>query len=116
MGLSQNTSKIKDEGLLGKTPRFEFPKTKNPILAIITHFGQPSIYIFLFILFFVFRIFNIKSNPIASDIVFMVFFGFVFASLAWLFLKQKSFAYKFAGVGAILAYILIIIFSYCKVR
>ena len=107
----KNTSKMDDKGLLGEPPRFEFPKTKNPFVFLIRRFGKSSFYIVLFLIIGIFTLFNIDGNSDLGNFIFLFLFGFVFASLAWLFLKQKSGAYKFAGVGTILAYILIVVFE-----
>ena len=35
MDLSGNKPKTENEGLLGEPPRFEFPKTKNPLIFLL---------------------------------------------------------------------------------
>lgn len=111
MDLPKNSPKTGYEGLLGEPPRFEFPKTKNPFIFLIRRFGKSSFYVVLFLIIGIFTLFNINGNSDLGDFIFLFLFGFVFASLGWLFLKQKSGAYKFAGVGTILAYILIVLFE-----
>lgn len=110
MNLPKKTSKIDEKGFLGEPPRFKFPETKNPFVFLIRHFGKFSFYIVLFLISIIFTLFKINPHSNLGNFIFLFLFGFVFASLAWLFLKQKSGAYKFAGVGTILAYILIIVF------
>ena len=108
MNQEENKPKIKEEGFLGEPPRFEFPKTRNPFVFLVRRFGKSSFYIVLFLIMGIFTLFKIDSNSDLGNFIFLFLFGFVFASLAWLFLKQKSGAYKFAGIGTILAYFLII--------
>ena len=108
MDQEENKPKIKEEGFLGEPPRFEFPKTRNPFVFLVRRFGKSSFYIVLFLIMGIFTLFKIDSNSDLGNFIFLFLFGFVFASLAWLFLKQKSGAYKFAGIGTILAYFLII--------
>ena len=106
----KNTSKMDDKGLLGEPPRFEFPETKNPFVFLIRRFGKSSFYIVIFLIIGIFTLFKINPHSDLGNFIFLFLFGFVFISLGWLFLKQKSKAYKFAGIGTILAYILIILF------
>ena len=110
MDLLKNTSKIEDEGLLGEPPHFEFPKTRNPIIFLLRNFGKFSFYIVLFLAIAIITVFKINPHSNLADFIFLFMFGPVFISLGWLGLKQKSGAYKFAGIGAILAYILIVLF------
>lgn len=111
MDLPENKPKIGDSGLLGEPPRFQFPETKNPFIFLVRRFGKFSFYIILFLIAGIFTLFKINPHSDLGNFIFLFLFGFVFASLAWLFLKQKSGAYKFAGIGTILAYILIMLFE-----
>lgn len=109
MDLPKDNQIVKKEGFFGTPPRFEFPETKNPFLSLIRRFGKYSVYIIIFLIIIIYKVFNINSKSYLGDLIFVFLFAPLFISLGWLFLKQKLWAYKFAGWGIILGYIFIVI-------